>query len=95
MIRIGVSIVNDDVGLFCVLQFFDLAATVRAEHSGNVDLFTAVLAELEVLRCGIGGICIHDGSPSLVYIYLAWRYWKNRKYPAYDYTSILPVCQRK
>ena len=68
LIRIGVSIVDDDVGLFCVLQFFDLAATVRAEHSGNVDLFTAVLAELEVLRCGIGGICIHDGSPSLVYI---------------------------
>ena len=60
-VGVGVCIVDDNVGLFSMLQLLHLAAAMRTDHCGCTDLLSTVLTELGVLLCGVGGngILVH------------------------------------
>lgn len=53
---IRVGIVDNDVGLFLVFDFFDLAATMSADHRSTGDLVSAMLTELGVFQCAGSGL---------------------------------------
>ena len=71
-IGIRVAVVDYNAGLLSMLQLFNLTAAVGTEYSSGVDLLSAMLAKLGVLRSGsIDGIFVHGFSPSLASIFVS------------------------